>query len=163
MADSDYGTPFDSTGLSEERKRKLREEIKKSVFETISGQNNVAIGVCSLYSPRDVNPFQPVSTCASINKNVCVPISVCGAVSFTQPKVTSSELFDQLAAENKKLTQEKIKLNLKVLELQKENYNLTQDNNKYKAFAEAEKGKVWKDLNKNIKSIYQKTIDWFNS
>jgi hypothetical protein len=159
MADSDYGTPFNNS-LSEERKRKLRNEIEKNVAK-ISGMHNTAIGVCGAYDPA--------YTCAKINKEACTPSPKFGSES-TSNLSTSEKMLDQLAKENKKLTQEKIKLNLKILELQKENYNLTQDKNKYKAFAEAEKDKFWSDLKngfanitKGIKSIYQKIVNWFNS
>jgi hypothetical protein len=139
MADSDYGTPFDN------KKKKEMIQQRCVMIKNISGQDNVAIGICGAY------------TCAKTNKDGM----------FSSPSVSSASkadnLLNQLAAENKKLTQEKIKLNLKVLELQKENYSLTQDNLKYKLKAEEEKGKVWKDLNKNINSIYQKIVDWFNS
>jgi hypothetical protein len=158
MANSEYGTPFDS--LSEERKKKIREIVSETIRET-SGMNNVAIGICGAYDPSN--------TCVKINKEVCIPSPIFGSES-TSHLSTSEKMLDQLAKENKKLTQEKIKLNLKILELQKENYNLIQDKNKYKAFAEAEKDKFWSDIkngfaniSKGIKSIYQKIVDWFNS
>ena len=123
-------------------------------MEKISGMHNTTINVCGAYNPAN--------TCAKINMDGCIPQPIFGSKS-TSSISKSENMFDQLAKENKKLTQEKIKLNLKILELQKQNYNLTQDNLKYKIKAEKEKGKVWKDLNKSIKSIYQKIIDWFNS
>jgi hypothetical protein len=153
MSDSSYygyGTPFDSKDQEVQRIKKLNEEREKL---------KILMGSCS----RTIyDAYQPPYTCANINKDVCMPSSVCGSVS-PNSRSQKETIFDQLAKENKKLTQEKIKLNLIILELQKENYNLTQDKNKYKAFAEAEKGKVWKDLNKSIRSIYQKIVDWFNS
>ena len=150
MDNSEHGTPFDS--LSEERKKKIREIVNETIKNSVCDIN---LGVCGSYSPRNVNIYEPAYTCAAINKNACM--------SSPTSRSQKETMLDQLAKENKKLTQEKIKLNLKVLELQKQLKEAIDDKNKYKAFAEAEKGKVWKDLNKNIKSIYQKTIDWFNS
>jgi len=152
MADSScygYGTPFDSKEQAEQRQKRMKEETER--------MKNL-MGSCSVYDRA--------YTCASINKDVCMPSSV----SFSNSRSQKETMFDQLAKENKKLTQEKIKLNLKVLELQKQLKEAIDDKNKYKAFAEAEKDKFWKDLkngfanlNKSIKSIYQKIIDWFNS
>lgn len=148
MADSyyGYGTPFDSKEQEEQRQKWMKEENEK--MKTL-------LGSCSHSIYHD--GYQPAYTCASINKDVCIPSPI------SDSKSRNEKMFDQLANESKKLIQEKFELNLKVMKMQKQIRDLTDDKNKYKAFAEAEKGKVWKDLNESIKSIYQKIVDWFNT
>jgi predicted nuclease with TOPRIM domain len=83
--------------------------------------------------------------------------------SFKQTKTTGEKMFEQLANENKKLTQEKIKLNLKVMQLEKQNYELIENYAKLKSFVEANKGQFWKDLINGIKGVFNNIVNWFNS
>ena len=97
--------------------------------------------------------------CGSV-KNPYVPTTT---ASFLNPQRNSDDMFAQLAKENKKLTEEKIKLNLKILQLEEEKYELMENYAKLKSYIETNKTNFWKDLNKTIKSIYQKIINWFNT
>jgi hypothetical protein len=146
-----------------EEMKSMIEQIQREQQERLNRINE------SISCGQVKNPYVPHGTCSIINKNMCMsssPISSSKSISYLQPDTKPfSDMFEQLANENKKLTQEKIKLNLKVLELENRNYELIENYAKLKSYVETkkEKSEVWSDLNKNIKGIYLKIIDWFNS
>jgi hypothetical protein len=137
-----------------------REEFQRRM-KRISQQINEQRSSCAKLTPT-------MGTCGSVCANI-QSLSYQPSASFLQPDEMSvgEKMFKQLAEENKKLTGEKSKLILQVNKLQQEVRILREDKDKYKAFAEANKNKIFKDFFLSIKEgtklLYQDVIKWFNT